>query len=409
GLTVRGSGFGSGAELSFELDGVASDQITVNAVTVIDESTLIANVDVSAAATETFFDVAVTDGPKKRGVGIDLLKIVPEFVVPILESTPLPETLRDGQFFDAANGLLVGVDLDGCGWVYEVATQTKHCLTVPGVRDPIYPMAINSSGTIVGLGYPVSGGGNAQDEIPFVIDWPSGSTTVLPIDGWQGGAAEAINEAGVIVGSVAQADWVQVRKNLSVFERQGALIRWNLDGTVAGISSTFENVMDAQGVSDGGLVVARAGLDGVVWDGQGGSIPVLIDDGGLGNVQWPPMITGAGELFTSSNFGGNIGSRILHWTSPFGSPAIYSNLDVGLSTRDEVGNVFGRTDSEGVCIAPDGSWTRLTGPEDADRAWAAVASEGVAYGYAVYPDPNADPGSFGTISTLVTWDISGGC
>ncbi|MDX1745801.1 MAG: hypothetical protein R3324_07680, partial [Halobacteriales archaeon] len=82
GLTVRGSGFGSGAELSFEIDAVASDQITVNAVTVVDESTLIANVNVSAAATETFFDVAVTDGPKKRGVGIDLLKIVPEFVVP---------------------------------------------------------------------------------------------------------------------------------------------------------------------------------------------------------------------------------------------------------------------------------------------------------------------------------------
>ena len=412
GLTVRGSGFESGAELSFELDGIASDQITVNAVTVIDETTMVASVDVSADATETFFDVAVRNGPKKKGVGIDLLKIVPEFVVPILESTPVAGDFGDPAVFDAANGLVVGVDWDGCGWVYDEATDTKHCLAVPGLGDPVTPRAINSSGTIVGYGVPVSGGGN----VPFVIDWPSGNATVLTIDDWQSGRADAINEAGDIIGRVTREDWVRVRKNQSALIRRGALIRWSPDGgTVAAVSSTFESNVNAAGVSDGGVVVGHLDYSaGIVWDGQNGSTPGPIDDGGLGDVQWPALdMTAGGELFAYSNFGGNVGSRVLYWSSPAGPPAIFSNLDASAAgvhkIRDEVGNVLARTYPEAVCIAPDGSVTRLAVPDGAESAYAAVASGGVAYGSAFFPDPNADPGSFGTIETLVSWDISGGC
>jgi hypothetical protein len=74
-IHVFGSGFTSGSEVSFELDGTETTTVVTNAVQFVDETHLVATVDVSLEAIETFYDIAVRNGPKKRGVGIDLLRV----------------------------------------------------------------------------------------------------------------------------------------------------------------------------------------------------------------------------------------------------------------------------------------------------------------------------------------------
>lgn len=74
-LEITGSGFTSSSEVSFEIDGVETGEIVTNGVSFVDETQLIANVDVTEEALETLYDIAVRNGPKKKGVGIDLLKV----------------------------------------------------------------------------------------------------------------------------------------------------------------------------------------------------------------------------------------------------------------------------------------------------------------------------------------------
>ena len=74
-LEITGTGFTSSSTVAFELDGSSTDAISTNSVVFLDETRLIANVDVSEEALETFYDIAVRNGPKKKGVGIDLLLV----------------------------------------------------------------------------------------------------------------------------------------------------------------------------------------------------------------------------------------------------------------------------------------------------------------------------------------------
>lgn len=78
-MTITGAGFTAESQVSFELAGVETGMVSATSTTLISDTELTASVTVAAEALAVSYDVAVKNGngPKKKGVGIELLKVDP--------------------------------------------------------------------------------------------------------------------------------------------------------------------------------------------------------------------------------------------------------------------------------------------------------------------------------------------
>jgi hypothetical protein len=297
-----------------------------------------------------------------------------------------------------------------------VASQSTTCISVPGLRDDdVYFMDINSSGLIAGLGYPVTGGGNAEDERPFVIDAVTGETTLLPVpDGWEGAGLMGINEAGQVSGSVARETQIRVKRKLTTV-RERAWVIWNADLTIAAMSAaTTEFASLDFGLSEAGMVSGTWAGATVVWDGTDGGTPQILDRGDFDSVGEVRVRPDGGLVGEAGFQGVGVGDRILEWSSPTSAPSILANRDLSMhgwsALLGESGVSFALgPDNEPWCVSPTGSVTRLAVPADSEGGRVLVETQGLAFGTVSYPDPDASPGSHGTIAFAYVWDVSGGC
>ena len=76
-LRVFGSGFEDGSVVNLLIDGNTTKKIKTNSTAFVSDTELIANITVAADADLTFYDVRVTSSGKKKGVGIDLVEVIP--------------------------------------------------------------------------------------------------------------------------------------------------------------------------------------------------------------------------------------------------------------------------------------------------------------------------------------------
>ena len=74
-VRVLGSGFDAQSVTEFLLAGTSVPDVTVNSTAYVSDSELVANLTIGGTAVEALYDVAVTNGRGKRGVGIELFEI----------------------------------------------------------------------------------------------------------------------------------------------------------------------------------------------------------------------------------------------------------------------------------------------------------------------------------------------
>jgi len=74
-VTVSGSGFEEGSDVTFTIDGVPQDEVKTNGTTFNSKRELVANVTIGAEATIELYDVEVRTPPGKKGTGADLFSV----------------------------------------------------------------------------------------------------------------------------------------------------------------------------------------------------------------------------------------------------------------------------------------------------------------------------------------------
>ncbi|MDX1744958.1 MAG: hypothetical protein R3324_03375, partial [Halobacteriales archaeon] len=368
-LEVIGSGFTTGSEVEFELDGAPTDLIVTNSVTYVDETRLIANVNVSVDALTVQYDIAVRNGPKKKGVGIDLLKVVEATPIPVVE----PEEIS--TIFGGRNELLavsgswaVGWSLDDdCPWAYNLATNTKTCIDVPWAQaGSVFIHGVTGDGVVVGVAQDRVSNERVGIRIDFAND-PNAIVRLAPPAGWEFSNLSwerPVNGQGLILGTVRRESNTKKGGPNNRGSEYAAVI-WNADGSIRS-TSAVGSARAGGGLSDllpdGTL---RAGMDNVaVWDGSEGGAAVTLEAQTIANVRLD-IVTPDGVVY------GTIDNRIVMWETPTSSASVVTSIpgarDFLISGLDEEGNLLGRADYQtdgmfGFCINrddPTGGMTKL--------------------------------------------------
>lgn len=79
-ITVNGSGFDQGSEVTLEREGVPASGIATNATTFVSRRKLVANITIAADADTGKYDVAVMTTGGRKGVGIEMFNVLYELV-----------------------------------------------------------------------------------------------------------------------------------------------------------------------------------------------------------------------------------------------------------------------------------------------------------------------------------------
>ncbi|HKP30773.1 MAG TPA: hypothetical protein VJU15_15280, partial [Gemmatimonadales bacterium] len=74
-VTIKGSGFASGDQASWERNGVADPKITVVSTAFVNSSTLDATINIANDAEVAFYDIAIIRGGRKGGIGTELFEV----------------------------------------------------------------------------------------------------------------------------------------------------------------------------------------------------------------------------------------------------------------------------------------------------------------------------------------------
>lgn len=98
-VRVLGDGFDDGSTVSFEIDGVTVDDITVQETRFVSEQELAADIAVREDATVTTYDVAVQAARGKKGIGLELFDVKPGFG-PFPEDDPSDDSAAIVKFRD---------------------------------------------------------------------------------------------------------------------------------------------------------------------------------------------------------------------------------------------------------------------------------------------------------------------
>lgn len=368
-LEVIGSGFTTGSDVEFELDETTTDLIVTNSVTYVDETRLIANVDVSVDALTVQYDIVVRNGPKKRGVGIDLLKVVEPTEIPVVQAEDVSTVFSGRNELLAVSGdWAVGASVDDdCAWVYNRATDTKTCVEISWAEaGSALLLGVTGEGVTAGYARDLASGQRVGVRIDFAADPP----TVLRLEapsGWSFGEPSwdrPINGQGLILGTVSRESSSKKGGPNNSSPEYAAVI-WNPDGSVRSMSAIGSAV--ARGglsdvLSDG---TVRAGMSELsVWDGTDGGVPVLLDAQSMANVRLD-LVTPDGVVY------GTIGNQVVTWETPASNASVFTSISGArgfkVSGVDEHGNLLGRADYGidgyvGFCIDRDdpvGGMTKL--------------------------------------------------
>lgn len=288
-VTVTGSGFAAGDELRWERGGVPDAKIVVRETRVVSSTQLVATIDIAADAELAFYDIAVYNSGRKKGIGTEMFEVTTAESIGSLGGNTNANGGND-------NGQVVGytvVNTSQRAFYWSVETGMMNI----GQGDA---SGIDQAGTTIvgtGGGKPLvwTATGSGAD-----VTWTS---QVLPLGPTaSGGNARAIasdpltGEASIIGGNenfqVKQATLIQPRLWKRTFSGWEMVA---LPMPSANVKGTFSWVaaVNANGQASGAVRVGGGAAQAVVWEADGQF--TVIGDGGA------PAINSAGTIVAGFN------------------------------------------------------------------------------------------------------------
>ena len=324
-VTITGSCFAPGATVSWERNGVATTKSALRQLQYVSSTQLIATIDIAADADLAFYDVAVTNSDRKKGIGTELFEVTTALSLGALDGSTTAYGGND-------NGEVVGVTLGATshGFYWSDAT---------GIRDlgGIEALGIDQAGqTIVGKGsagpqvWTRSGTGWTSTNLP---------KDAAAVSGRAGGVgSDPITGLAVVIGG---SEEFPVRRSTAQYPRL-----WKWTGTswqktdlpmpyasTAGTTAWVRGV-NAQGEAVGMVNVGGQSVKAVVWEADG-SYTVLGDGGAVAINRAGTLIAGSsdsGALYYTRSAVGDL------WNGPFLLPGGCSNA-MGV---DDAGHLVAR-------------------------------------------------------------------
>ena len=196
-VRIFGTGFTQGSTVQWGIDSVPTSEVVTNSVTVLSSTQLVANITISPDAEGTFYDVMVSAGSGKPGIGTEMFEIN-------VEITLLGDLggWQTGATAINESGQIAGYGLTPTGgraflWTNGVM---KNLGAPPGF-DHSRAEGLNNRGQVVG--YSMTERNGAWQSRAWVWSREAGMR-LLP--GSDHSTAMAINDAGMVVGNARRPD-----------------------------------------------------------------------------------------------------------------------------------------------------------------------------------------------------------
>jgi probable HAF family extracellular repeat protein len=325
-VTITGSGFSAGAVPSWERNGVASTKVTVRQIQVMSSTQIVATIDIAADADLAFYDVAVTNSDRKKGIGTELFEVTTALNLGSLGGNTNGNSAND-------NGQVVGYTVTNSGQRAFYWSEATGMVDIGGTNA----LGIDQAGTTIvgnGGGWPLIWNGSG-------VTWSASALPTDPASSGGGASSVASDPAtgvATIIGgnelfSVKHAKYARPRlwKRVS-----GGWQKVDLSMPYANVSDAYAWVtaVNANGQATGAVRQGSAGAEAVVWEANG-SFTVL----GAGGA---PGINGAGTVVASWNSSGPVYYKRdavgLLWTGPWPLPGGCTDA----TGMDDAGRIIAR-------------------------------------------------------------------
>jgi hypothetical protein len=245
-VAVLGSGFGTDAQATWLLQGVANGHVHTNSTTWVSSSKVVANITIDNAAELALWDVQISTGGK-NGVGSDVFEVT---TAQVLSSQPVTYvegtnnlgdvvgyTANDAFVFDDATGFVdlgahqgwaldpnatVAFGADGTGNAIAWTLQPGGTFTqvfLPAAPNSVGRFATSAArmadGTLLVAGVDATGSKTNQNNRPVVWQWNGSSWSAPTVYAYPAGVTRAFARTvnalgevgGQVMGSATGAIW----------------------------------------------------------------------------------------------------------------------------------------------------------------------------------------------------------
>ena len=172
-VTITGSGFSVGAVVAWERNGVADPNITVQSAQVVSATQIDAIITISESADLAFYDIAVTNADRKKGVGTEQFEVTTAISI---------GSLGANAEIDGTNDQIEGPR--AVGWAVQGGTQ--YAIYWPDANGGIGTLGTGNANAISQDGRTI-GGINGGSAVVWTADAGSWNRTALPV------SAEAVD------------------------------------------------------------------------------------------------------------------------------------------------------------------------------------------------------------------------
>jgi hypothetical protein len=347
---VKGAGFNSSAQATWERNGAIDPRVTVLSTTFVSSSEVVADLQIGSDADVDLYDVAVSvlvsDGSRKKGVGIEL------FTVTVVQSIPGVVTawsINDGGqvvgqygkssafIWDPAAGLTVigvgqALDLDDAGavvvgnyydgtvnhgtaWTRGASGWSSALLSTSCVSGAIGSTApaIAPDGSLIGGRVVVPVSRKTNKALPAVWDGPTSPCRILALPpGRDAAYIKGVSAAGTVAGA-ATAGGVS------------SAVVWDASGVPTILGSLGGTYDEIRGFSrNGTMAVGISNSVAVLWirADAGWSAPIALPCG-----SWATAVNDYGMVLGKGCDGGR-------WWQMSGSTVVAQGLMPGYGPSD---------------------------------------------------------------------------
>ncbi len=385
-VAVVGSGFDAQSSAQLLLAGLPDARVRTNSTHYVSSTSLVANITIAVDAPRTSYDVAVTTGSGKKGVGTELF-VVTIAAVPLSGSTGLSKVQSV-----SSNGLMAGNISSSCpsGTAPAVWSETGVLSVLPDLPGTCggFAQGVNASGVVIGtlqspsrstaVRWALSGGVYSAESLPLLATGTAGP--------W------AINASGVIAD--ANGGYILVPGSSA----------WQLLKRPIGASICRITALNNVGAF-GGRCTINSVTRAVVWPSSQSDavvLPVLAGSNGAGVVSG---INDFGVVVGTANFGTRtIVVHPVEWTGAGSTWSVAALADLGAGGSPEavtpegviVGSVLSPKGSRFAALWSAPSSVQLLGGIDGTATgFTASGGSGTVGGYV----------TIGGTHTAVTWRL----
>jgi len=328
-VTITGSGFVSGATVTWERNGVADPNITVQSAVVVSATRIDAVIAISASADLAFYDIAVTNADRKKGVGTEQFEVTTAISI---------GSLGGNAEIDATNDQTSGPR--AVGWAVQSGAQ--YAIYWPDANGGIAKLGTGNATAISQDGHTI-GGINGGFGVIWTDNGGSWNRTALPVSaGAIGGRVQTIlSDATGAASIIGGAEQLKSPKGNGTYSRPRL---WRFDGAswqMQSLSLPADLTAVVWGVNALGQ---STGGPGYYWDadgsftalpGTGALARAISADGTIVVGAGPPARNGGETVAAYWMRSGDATSGYGPWTGPFTLPGGCARA-VGIDSQNRI-------------------------------------------------------------------------